>query len=157
MAKGKKHHSRKHSRRRVSGTGTDLKTVGLQLAGAVVANKLAAMLRKPKADGTANSLAMVAPYTGLLLGFGLPMISKDSTVKSLASGMMISGGLEVLKQFAPGLVSGVFTIPVVAGRKRMGGGVQNPNAIGAGYTPARNSATDIQGALSVISGAGMCN
>jgi hypothetical protein len=151
MAKRKKHSTHKKSRR-VSGiNSTDLKAVGLAVAGAVIGNKITAMLKTKT-----GTLATVAPYSGLILGIVLPMVSKSQLVKQVSLGLMVNGSVDALKQLAPNLISGPYRLPVVAGNvsRRINGGAYAPNMVGnGGYSPSRNSA--VTDTMKIISGAGI--
>ena len=94
-------------------------------------------------------LNTVAPYSSLALGVIVPMIIKKPMVRSLANGMVIDGALSVVGKLAPGIVSGPYRLPVVAGRHRLNGSAMAPGMV-AGYTPARNSVN--QDPLKVING-----
>lgn len=147
--KGKKSYSR---RRRVSGMGNlDLQAMGLGLLGAVAANKLTAELKKKT-----GTMAEVAPFAALGIGLVVQLMVKNTMAKQVGAGLVIGGGLETLKKVAPKLVAGPYSLPVVSGpgRRRINGGVMNPGAVGAGYSPARSSAYANRDALSVISGVG---
>lgn len=142
-----------HRRRRVSGVGkTDLQAIGLGIAGAVISNKITAMMKK----STNTMIVNIAPYTSLAAGLVLPMLGKQPALRQLAQGMVIGGGLETLKQLAPNLISGPYQVPVISGnRRRLNGGVMTPGMVAGngGYSPARSSVH--KDALSVISGIGV--
>lgn len=147
----KKHKkSSTHKRRRVSGIkDLDLKAIGLGVLGGVVANKLTAMLKK----NTNTTVQDAAPFAALAAGIIIPMFVKNAMVKQIALGMTVAGGLETLKKVAPKMIAGPYNVPVISGaqRRRMNGGVMNPNAVGqGGYSPKRNSV--YQDNLKIISG-----
>ena len=145
MARRRKTHHRKH--RRVSGTNksVDLKAIGVAVLFAVAGRKLSAMLAK-----STNTMAQTAaPYAELGLGIVLPMVLKNPLIKQGSIGLLVDGSITVLGKLAPGIISGPYQLPVVAGRnRRMNGGIFNPGGIG--YNPARNSIQ--RDALSVING-----
>jgi len=153
MAKRRKKRST-HSRRRVSGMNkTDLMSIGLAVAGAVVAAKLTAKLKL----STNTTMSNLAPYAALVIGIGLPMVIKNPTAAKIALGLSIGGAIEALRKLAPGIVSGPYQLPVIGNmsnsltrRRLMSGGAMSQNSV-AGYSPARNSA--YQDNMSVISGA----
>jgi hypothetical protein len=135
-------------RRNGGGSSTDIKAVGLAIAGAVLVNKITAEMKKKT-----GTMADLAPYAGLALGFGLPMFIKNPMVKQASLGMMVAGGLETLKKIAPKLVSGPYDMSVISGRngrRKVNGGVMNPGAVGYNYSPNRSSVYSDN--LKIISG-----
>lgn len=152
MAKRRKK-STTGKRRKVSGVkDLDLQSTGLAILGAVGAFKLAAMIKKDAKPDSMREKA--APYAGLIAGIAIAMFVKNPIAKSLSVGLAAGGGVTALNALAPDMkiLSGPYQLPVISGRRRLNGGVMNPNAVGNGFTPARNSVNDT---LSVISGTTM--
>lgn len=153
MAKHAKKTKRKSSgrRRRVGAMPKlNLQTTALQIGGAIVASKLQQMLAK---DPTKTTMVSIAPFVGLAGGIVLPMITKSAAVKDLSTGMLIMGGISVIKKLAPGLVGNIATPPIISGgsmnRYRK---LPSPSVNGIGYPLPQTSV--FKDSMSVVSGIG---
>lgn len=137
-------------RRRVSGVGNvEIQTLLLAGAGAFAAHKLNTMLTK---DPTKTTLVNIAPYAGLALGIGLPMLVKNPMVKPLALGIGATGLLQALKKIAPGIVGNIDTIPVITGTLNRYRGQLKPSVNGVGYSLPDSSV--YRDSMSVVNGIG---
>lgn len=153
MAKHAKKTKRKSSgrRRRVGAMPKlNIQSVALQIGGAVVASKLQQMLAK---DPTKTTMVAVSPYVGLAGGIILPMITKNAAVKDLSNGMLIMGGVSVLKKLAPGLIGNIPSVPIISGSMNRYRSIPKPSVNGIGSTNLPNSSI-FRDSMSVISGIG---
>lgn len=153
MAKHAKKTKRKSSgrRRRVGAMPKlNIQSVALQIGGAVVASKLQQMLAK---DPTKTTMVSISPFVGLAGGIVLPMITKNAAVKDLSNGMLIMGGISVLKKLAPGLIGNIPTVPVISGSTNRYRNLPKPSVNGVGATALPNTSV-YKDSMAVISGVG---
>jgi len=153
MAKHAKKTKKKVSgrRRRVGAMPKlNLQSTALKIGGAIVASKLQTMLAK---DATKTTLVAVSPYVGLIGGIALPMITKNAAVKDLSDGMLIMGGVSVLKKLAPGLMGNIYSVPVISGgTTNQFRNLPKASVNGIGYPLPKTSV--YKDTMSVVSGIG---
>jgi len=139
MAKRRK--KRSHTRRRrISGVGKiDVQGLLLAVGGAVLASNVQKMLAK---DATKTTLVTIAPFSGLALGLGLPLIVKNPMVTALAGGAAIWGGVQVVKKLAPALVGNIpGMVPIISATSNKYRNLPKPSVNGvAGTTLPMQSA-----------------
>lgn len=97
----------RRKRSRVSGLGSiDIMNIGSILAGGLIAGYIN---KFNKEDATTKEKA-ISPtiFAGgkLALGIALPMFIKNSIASGIGAGMIAVGGLELIKNLAPTMVSG---------------------------------------------------
>ncbi len=93
-----------HRRRRVSGIkDVDFTVIALTIGGAVagriLTNKLAA--------STNATMIKLAPYSAVLLGVVLPMVTKNAMLKSISLGLVAGGGVTLLGPTGLKVISGM--------------------------------------------------
>jgi X-X-X-Leu-X-X-Gly heptad repeat protein len=119
----KKHHKkaahkrRKSSRRGMAGAGSMIKDTAALIIGGVAAQFAAKYINGMSnlSDGTKKIAAGAAP---LALGLALPKFAKSPLFKSIGTGMVVVGGVNLIKDNAKGALGAL--MPTVAGyRSRM--------------------------------------
>lgn len=153
MAKHAKKTKRKSSgrRRRVGAMPKlNLQSTALKIGGAIAASKLQQMLAK---DPTKTTMVAISPFVGVAGGLILPMISKSAALKDVADGMLIMGGISVIKKLAPGFIGNIVSPPIISGgttnRFR---NLPKPSMSGIGYPLPSTSV--YKDSMSVVSGIG---
>src|SRR5687768_15206935 len=107
----KKSTKRRFSRRRIGAVGkVDIQAAALGIGGAVVASKLQQFLSK---DPTKTTMVNLAPYAGLGAGVALAMLVKNPMIRAASAGMIIMGGVQILKKLSPGLIGNFAMVPVI--------------------------------------------
>ena len=87
------HRKKRHSRGRMSGiSDIDFTSIALIVGGAVAGRILFTKL----SASTNATMVKLAPYAGVIAGIALPMLSKSAMIKPIASGLVASGGVNML-------------------------------------------------------------
>lgn len=111
MARRKKHAKKTHHRRRVHGVGAVkgvsniVKNAALATGGYIAASMLAKVL--PTSNNLVKAGAKVAA------AFATSKFIKGETGSALAIGMGVSGVVDIVKEYAPGVLSGIGEEPTI--------------------------------------------
>lgn len=99
-------------RKRMSGTkGPNLTTAMYAIAGGVAGQMIPKLLTKVMP----NLPPVVISGAPLAVGYFLPTLVKGPMGQALGMGMMVAGGVGIVRSVAPNLISGIGGTPMIAG------------------------------------------
>lgn len=99
-------------KRRMSGTkGPSLTTAMYAIAGGVAGQMIPKLIDKVM-PSLPSAVKAAAP---LAVGYFVPSFIKGPTGQALGMGMMVAGGVGIVRAVAPNLISGIGSPPMIAG------------------------------------------